>query len=165
MRDLCCHIGRETLPGRVTRVASADPQDVARLYRPLGALMACAASAASARISAADLVALRSHNRALSAALAHADAVAARNADRDFHEAILGVADNPYIATAIEPLVAPRRGERDVVLQPSPSGLNSVRDHEEIIDALAEHDAACASGLMQKNFGRYWTPADSARLE
>ncbi len=148
----------EMLPGRLTRVTNVAPENVAQLYAPLGALMATAVEIATPRASAGDLAAMREYNARLVAALEANDPVSAREADRGFHGVFLVLADNPYLATAIEPLLVHARRLETLYFRDAKPGRASYEEHNEIIAAVEAREARRAADVTRHNFTRFWTP-------
>ena len=150
----------EMLPGRMTRVTPLAPEDVALLYAPLGALHATAAELGTPRATPGDVAEMRRHNEALLAGLDAEDHVAASDADSRFHHVLLRVADNPYLITAIEPLLIHARRLEALYFREVGPGRASHDEHEEIVRAVGAGDAARAAALTRTNFTRFWMPPD-----
>jgi DNA-binding GntR family transcriptional regulator len=148
----------EMLPGRMTRVIEVTPQDIALLYGPLSALQAFAAEMGTTRAGPADVEVMTEHNERLAAAVDTHDAVAARDADRDFHDVLVRLAANPYLSAAMEPLQFHARRLETLYFRDTKPGRQSYEEHRQIIDAVASGDAHAASQLTRRNFTRYWTP-------
>jgi len=148
----------EMRPGRLTRVTPIGPQDVARLYAPLGALMAVAAETATPRASQTDVIRMTRHNESLLEALESNDPIAARAADREFHAVLLSLAANPYLETAIEPLLLHARRLETLYFRDTKPGRESYEEHGQIVLAVSKGDAAGAAELSRHNFTRFWTP-------
>lgn len=148
----------EMLPGRVTRVTEVSCEDVARLYAPLAALQALAAELATERATERDVDVMALHNERLLAAIEAHDPVSARDADSNFHSVLLQRADNPYLSTAIEPLLIHDRRLETLYFRDEGPGKQSYNDHRQIIKAVAAHDAIGAGELTRKNFTRFWIP-------
>jgi DNA-binding GntR family transcriptional regulator len=149
----------EMLAGRLTRVTPITQDDVALLYAPLGALHATAVELATPRATANDIAEMRRHNEALLAALETHEQAAARDADRDFHGVLLRLADNPYLITAIEPLLIHARRLEALYFREAGPGRASHDEHDKIIDAVEAGEAARAAELTKRNFTRYWKPS------
>ncbi len=148
----------EMQPGRLTRVSEAPFADVERVYAPLSALQALAAELGTPHAGAADIDEMRSCNDRLLAALESDDALAAREADRDFHGVLVRLADNPYLAAAIDPMLAHIRRLEALYFHDLKRGSESRRDHEAIIAAVETGDSATAREATRRNFHRHWTP-------
>jgi DNA-binding GntR family transcriptional regulator len=145
----------EMLPGRLTRVTDTTPSDIALVYATLGALNALAAESATAAATKDDIAAMRARNDELLAAVKAKDAIAAREADRAFHRVILGVAQNPYLANAIDPLLIHIRRLEALFFRNDKPGRGSHEEHKRIIAAIAAGDAALAGEVTRANFTRY----------
>ena len=152
------HGAVEMLPGRMTRVTTVGPDDVIKLYTPLGALMGVAAEMATPLVQPADIDTMKDYNERLLQALRDNDPVAARDADRAFHGILLARSDNAYLATAIEPLLIHARRLETLYFRHAKPGHASYQDHIEIIDAVTKRDVASAAALTRHNFTRFWTP-------
>ncbi len=153
----------EMRPGRETRVAPIDPTTIDRLYPPLAALDAVAAETAAKSINAASVDQLRALNQQLADSIAKRDTFAALEADEQFHNVIVDLADNPYLT----PLVATlhrhvRRLRYTFFRDVSASAFAdaSVSEHAAIIKALEAGDAGEAGRLMRQNWLR---PMDEMR--
>jgi DNA-binding GntR family transcriptional regulator len=148
----------EMLPGRLTRVTPIKQDDVALLYAPLGALHATAAELGAPRATAEDIAQMHRHNDALLEAIESGDQALARDADHDFHYVLLRLADNPYLMTAIEPLLVHARRLEALYFRQAGPGRSSHEDHAAIVDAVEAGDVARAADLTRSNFTRYWEP-------
>jgi DNA-binding GntR family transcriptional regulator len=148
----------EMQPGKLTRVTPIALDDVTQLYMPLGALHAVAAQLGTPRATERDLDSMRRHNAALLAAVDAADPAAARDADRDFHAVLLRLADNPYLNTAIEPLLIHARRLEALYFREVAPAHASHAEHERIIAAVAAGDVDAAQRLVRANLARYYTP-------
>jgi DNA-binding GntR family transcriptional regulator len=148
----------EMLPGRMTRVTEVTPQDIALLYGPLSALQAFAAEMGTSRAQPEDAALMDEHNERLAAAVDAHDAVAARDADREFHGVLVRLAENPYLSAALEPLQFHARRLEALYFRDTKPGKRSYEEHRKIIDAVAAGDAQAASRLTRQNFTRFWTP-------
>jgi DNA-binding GntR family transcriptional regulator len=145
----------ETRPGKSTRVAEALPGDVLDVYRPLGVLHALAAELATPNIRTEDLGRMETANESLREAIENEDPLGARQADEEFHEGIVAAAQNRFLSEVINWLTTHgRRLEALYFSQQSPAHA-SHEEHQEIIDALREHDAKRAAELT----GHQWRRA------
>jgi DNA-binding GntR family transcriptional regulator len=145
----------EMLPGRQTRVVEISPEDVARLYAPLGALMAAAAEIAATRATKADIAEMTAHNERLLAAL-DSDPLLAGEADRALHTVPVRVADNEYLTTALGPLMTHLRRLEALYFKSVAVGRASYDEHADIIAAIAAGDSTAAGDLTRHNYKRYW---------
>jgi DNA-binding GntR family transcriptional regulator len=149
----------EMLPGKVTRVTPLTSDDIAKLYAPLGALHATAAELGTPRATPQDIAEMQRHNATLLDALHAGDQVAARDADRDFHHVLIRLADNPYLVTAIAPLLIQARRLEALYFREVGPALASHEEHKRIIAAVEAGDAIEAARLTRRNLDRFWRPA------
>jgi DNA-binding GntR family transcriptional regulator len=145
----------EMQPGRLTRVTGTTPEDIALVYAPLSALQALAAETATPKATAAQIAEMREHNARLLTAVEANDAVAAREADRAFHGVLVHGAGNPYLSSAIEPMLAHIRRLEALYFTEIGLGHRSHDEHERIIEAVAAGDAPAAAEQTRVNFTRY----------
>jgi DNA-binding GntR family transcriptional regulator len=145
----------EMQPGRLTRVTDTAPEDIALVYAPLSALQALAAELATPQTNPADLDEMRAHNARLLAAVEANDAVAAREADRAFHDVLLRRVGNPYLSSAIEPMLTHIRRLEALYFTELEPGHRSYEEHQRIIDAVAAGDAEAARETTRANFHRF----------
>ena len=154
------HGAVEMRPGQVTRVADANPEDIALVYPVLAALQALAAELGTSRATQADVEEMNTDNHRLLEAIDAKDPPTARDADRAFHGVLVRLADNPYLVTAIEPLLLHiRRLEARFFADEKP-GHESHRQHKNIIAAVSSGQATRARELTHQNFLRYWGRPD-----
>jgi DNA-binding GntR family transcriptional regulator len=147
----------EMLPGRLTRVTDTTPDDIGLAYATLAALNALAAEMGTPRATDADVDKMRAENERLARAIGAKDPVEAREADRAFHGILLRLAQNPYLESAIEPLLSHIRRLEALYFRDEEPGLESVEEHGRIIEAVAAGDVAAASAATRSNFQRYAT--------
>ena len=98
-----------------------------------------------------DIAAMRAANKAFKKALDTNDAVAALAADDEFHAVAVRCCDNFAITATIDrytPLI--RRAEHSRFS--SPGARHSVTQHQQIIEACEQGDAALASTLVDENW-------------
>jgi DNA-binding GntR family transcriptional regulator len=145
----------EMQPGRLTRVTETTIEDVAKVYAPLSALEALAAELGTPHATAVDIEEMETHNARLLAAIDGKAPTEARDADRAFHLVLVRLADNPYLATAIEPMLTHIRRLEARYFQDEKPGQQSHREHERIIAAVRAGDAEAARDLTRTNFQRY----------
>jgi DNA-binding GntR family transcriptional regulator len=159
------HGAVEMLPGRLTRVTALTPEDVALLYAPLGALQGLAAEAGAARAASGDIEAMTAANERVLAAIERTDGAAAGVADREFHGVLLRLAANPYLDTAIEPLLIHARRLEVLYFRGGRPTMRSYEEHRSIIAAVAAGDASAARRLTEQNFTHFWTPPSAGLVD
>jgi DNA-binding GntR family transcriptional regulator len=145
----------EMRPGRLTRITDVRAEDVAHVFAILSTLQGLATELGTPNATADDIAELRDHNSRLLAAADAADPDAARDADRAFHGVLVRLACNPYLTSALEPLLSHTRRIESLYFQKQQPGHDSHREHEEIIAAIADHDPARAGAKTRANFQRY----------
>jgi DNA-binding GntR family transcriptional regulator len=155
------HGAVEMIPGRLTRVTAVTPQDVALLYAPLRVLQGLAAEMGTGQVTGEDITAMTAANERLLAAIEANDGVAASDADRSFHEVLLQCAANPYLKTAIEPLLFHARRLEALYFRDERPSMQSYDEHKRIIDAAASGDGTAAREVTLQNFTHFWTPPAS----
>lgn len=70
-----------------------------------------------------------------------------------FHDAILAIAGNPFLAGSLRPLKAlMRRYERYYFALGTRISAESIREHEDILDAIRHGDAEAAAAAAERNF-------------
>jgi DNA-binding GntR family transcriptional regulator len=147
----------EMLPGRLTRVTDTTPDDIGLAYATLAALNALAAEMATPRASSADITEMRKANNRLLSAVKAKEPLAAREADRAFHSVLVRLAANPYLESAIEPLLTHIRRLEALYFRDDKPGEKSHKEHEQIIAAVANGDVEKAREATRANFQRYKT--------
>jgi DNA-binding GntR family transcriptional regulator len=88
----------EMYPGRETRVTTISKEDVTHIYPTLAALHALAAEEAAKAVTADDLDRLRAINTQYRSAIEDGQLFRAMEIDEEFHDVIIELADNPYVA-------------------------------------------------------------------
>lgn len=149
----------ESVPGRWTRVAPIDLSHAERLYPVLATLESLSARLAAGN-SQAGITRIEAAQREFRVAVAEyaasgdpADVQAIRQADDQFHGAILEAADNPYLSDALTPLkVLTRRFENRFFGSAPVFGESLVAEHEELIAALRAGDGDAAARIAQHNW-------------
>ncbi|HET6549234.1 MAG TPA: GntR family transcriptional regulator [Solirubrobacter sp.] len=138
----------ETAPQRFTRVAPIERRAAADAFPIVAAVHALAAELAVPRVA---LDPLQAANQRFAAALERSDVDAALAADDDFHGVFVtasGNAELPRVLARLMPGV--RRLER--LRFGSLAGRDSVRQHEEIIEAARGRDAAATAARVRENW-------------
>ena len=131
----------EVLPSKCTRVA------------PLYANLQCIAlKFAFPKVNQEFVVKLKELNDKLMCAFSTQSSQAIQSADRDFHWAIINLADNKYLSDMIEELEIHIYRAENYFFAYKERSLQSVSDHKKIIQALAENDLESAVELMYQNW-------------
>jgi DNA-binding GntR family transcriptional regulator len=143
-----------TTPGRYTRVRSASPRDARLVYPPLSALQALAAELGTAKATPEDIVRMIEANERLLAAVQAARPVEAQAADDAFHDVLLLRAENPFLRGAIASLRFHTRRLETLYFQKLGPAHESYLEHQQIIAAARNGDAALAREITRQNFLR-----------
>jgi DNA-binding GntR family transcriptional regulator len=137
-----------------TEVAPARPQDAELLYVPLSVLHELAVQLAIPNLTSADLDAMTETNERLLAAARRGDAVAARQADEEFHSVLFERANNPFLQQVTEWLGVHSRRLNTLYFTQNVPTSNSYHEHLDLISALRSGDTERASTLARQNILR-----------
>lgn len=142
-------------PGKETRVTSIEKEDILKMYPTLAALYSLAAEYAAKLISLEQIEALKEINKQFAQAIQSGQTYQAMELDEQFHNLIVDVSDNAYIASFSTSLqIHIRRFKYVFLKQPVAGTLTSVEDHLAIILALEQKDSEQASAHMKENLIR-----------
>ncbi len=134
----------EVVPNRGVVVRQVSVKDALDLYDLRAALFRMAARLAARRATRAALAALREMNQRMRLAAAEQRFIDYYTLNLDFHAALMRTAGNPpaqqAYANAVKSLHLFRRR---ALIQPAQLDL-SLREHDQILDAIAAHDAVAA---------------------
>jgi DNA-binding GntR family transcriptional regulator len=137
-----------------TEVAPARPQDAELLYLPLSVLHELAVQFAAGNLVPGDFESMTEANERLREAAERGDAVAARQADEEFHAVLLNRTGNPFLLQAIDWLSVHSRRLNTLYFTQDLPTTNSYHDHLEIIAALRDGDVSRARELARGNILR-----------
>lgn len=138
---------------RRTFVSPVTLNQAREVFPIVTALEALAVELAAPRMAEDALAAMRSANARLAAALAEGDAGSALEADTALHAVFIERAGNAELAAVLTDLKSKvRRIERTFWGGADRSA--SVRDHDELIAALAAGDVATARSTLRRNWER-----------
>ena len=141
----------ESSPGSLTRVTPLDQQSVRQAFPVVASLHSLATRLGSGRLKSTDIAELESANRLLAKAMTSNDAVRAIRADDAFHGVFLIAAVNQELVTALNRLM-PKVRRLEYMQFGSLAGRRSVSQHDEIIQACRDGDAARAAALAETNW-------------
>ncbi|WP_312876358.1 GntR family transcriptional regulator [Paenibacillus agri] len=145
----------QMFPGKDTRVTTIDKDHISKLYAPLGVLHALAVETAAQRIEPEQIQQLRELNRLFTQSIKDKDLYQALEYDEEFHNLIMEIGDNPYIVSFCSSLqIHIRRFKYFFLKQPLGQTLAAAEEHEQIIQALEEHDSDTASRIVKQNLLR-----------
>lgn len=137
-----------------TEVAPARPQDAGLLYVPLSVLNELAVQLAMPNLTDADLDLMTEINDRLLAAARRGDAVAARQADEDFHSVLFERANNPFLQQVTDWLGVHSRRLNTLYFKQDVPTTASYNEHLDLISALRSGNEQQASMLAKQNILR-----------
>ncbi|MFS0728303.1 GntR family transcriptional regulator [Paenibacillus sp. 1P07SE] len=144
-----------THPGKETKVKEIEKGDIFKMYSTMAALQALAAETTAKVIIPEQIEQLRALNLEFASAINSGQAYQAMEADEQFHNLIVELSDNPYVASFSASLQIHIRRFKYVFLeQPTTETQASVREHDLIIAALGKNDPDNAQAMMKQNFIR-----------
>ncbi len=144
-----------THPGKETKVKEIEKDDIFKMYSTMAALQALAAEVTAKVIVPEQIEQLRAINLEFASAINSGQAYQAMEADEQFHNLIVELADNPYVASFSASLqIHIRRFKYVFLKQPITATQASVDEHDLIIAALEKNDSDSAQAMMKQNFIR-----------
>lgn len=144
-----------THPGKETKVTAIEKGDIFKMYSTMAALQGLAAEATAEAIVPDQIEQLRAINLEFANAIKTGQAYQAMEADEQFHNLIVELSDNPYVAAFSTSLqIHIRRFKYVFLKQPMTATQVSVEEHASIIAALEQKDGRRAKAMMEQNFIR-----------
>ncbi|MEK4852027.1 GntR family transcriptional regulator [Paenibacillus sp. FSL H7-0756] len=144
-----------THPGKETRVQEIEKDDIFKMYSTMAALQALAAETTAKIIIPEQIEQLRALNLEFASAINSGQPYQAMEADEQFHNLIVELSDNPYIASFSASLQIHIRRFKYVFLErPITETQASVDEHGLIIAAFEKNDSDRAQAMMRQNFIR-----------
>lgn len=157
LREAIRHLASERLltlvPNRGAFVPDADADDVRALFELRSALECAAAELAASRRTDADLVRLR-EVCAESRCNYKAGQPFPYRLDLAFHQALLDAARSPHIAEQVRLVQQRVVLLRSVLEDDPPHQQASMDDHDELVKAVEDGDAAGAAAVMRRHLSR-----------
>lgn len=144
-----------THPGKETKVTAIEKEDIFKMYSTMAALQALAAEMTATSIVPEQIEQLRAINLDFANAIKSGQAYQAMEADEQFHNLIVELADNPYVASFSASLqIHIRRFKYVFLKQPVAATQASVEEHAAIVAAFEKRDKERAQAMMKQNFIR-----------
>ncbi|GAA4850759.1 GntR family transcriptional regulator [Paenibacillus vulneris] len=144
-----------THPGKETKVTEIEKDDIFKMYSTMAVLQALAAEITAKIIAPEQTEQLRSINHDFASAINSGQAYQAMETDEQFHNLIVELSDNPYIASFSASLqIHIRRFKYVFLKQPVTATQASVDEHASIISAFEQKDSDRAQAMMKQNFIR-----------
>jgi len=141
----------ELFPGSMTRVADFDEESARHAFTVVAALHALAARLAVPVLKKESFMRMKKANEQLEKALERKDDVQAIGADTEFHQVMLEAAANPEISIALERMT-PKIYRLERARFISSGGFDSIRQHEDIIQAAQKKKSGKTASLVEKNW-------------
>jgi DNA-binding GntR family transcriptional regulator len=141
----------ESIPGSITRVASLNLAEAKHAFTVVAVLHALATRLAVPLLTKSDIGKLEEYNKALLLSIEQKDIQKAVEADELFHRVFLDVAANPEILLALERSI-PKIQRLENSQFASINGFNSVKQHEQIIEACKKRDIETTVHLIEQNW-------------
>lgn len=144
----------DSYPRVGTVVSTIKKEDVFMLYRPLAAIQALAVEVAIEKITSEQIASLSLLNQEFHDAVSQHNMQAAMEADKDFHDAIVTIADNPYITdTSVNLQMHVQRLEY-IFFKRVPIFTESLLEHDLIIHAFRLKNPVIGREAMSRNWHR-----------
>ncbi|QED49551.1 GntR family transcriptional regulator [Cytobacillus dafuensis] len=139
----------EMYPGVGTQVTEVNKEDISKILPPLGVLQALATELAAPIISQETIRKLREINTMFARAVETGDSYTALKLDEEFHQNIVNVTENSYIASTVSTLQSHVRRlyfHNSIFLTP-----HSIDEHEAILRAFEENNKEEAARIAKSN--------------
>lgn len=144
-----------THPGKETKVTNIEKDDIFKMYSTMAVLQALAAEVTAKVIVPEEIEQLRAINLEFASAINSGQAYQAMEADEQFHNLIVELSDNLYVASFSASLqIHIRRFKYVFLKQPITATQASVDEHDSIIAAFEKKDSDRAQAMMRQNFIR-----------
>ncbi|MBI4081718.1 MAG: GntR family transcriptional regulator [Candidatus Lambdaproteobacteria bacterium] len=144
----------QRVPGRGTIVAEISSQDVEEIYAVKSALESAAVRSACARISGAELAELERLLQRMKALAEAGDLLPYSRISREFHELLIRSSGNRWLEETYRTLDVRIQQLRIYALATPSRPRVSVAEHEAILAAVRQRDAAAAEGLIRDHVER-----------
>ncbi|MFD1887852.1 GntR family transcriptional regulator [Paenibacillus wenxiniae] len=142
-------------PGKETKVTNIEKNDIFKMYSTMAALQALAAETTAQIIIPEQIEKLKSINQEFASSIKNGEVYQAMEVDELFHNYIVDLSDNSYVATFNASLqIHIRRFKYVFLKQPMTATLASVEEHESIIKAFERNHSDEAHKLMKQNIIR-----------
>ncbi|MGF9916745.1 GntR family transcriptional regulator [Paenibacillus ehimensis] len=142
-------------PGKETRVTLIEKEDILKMYPTLAALHGLAAEEAVKWMNSEQVETLKQLNSDFRNAIETGQPYKAMELDEQFHNLIVEMSENPYIASFGASLqIHIRRFKYVFLKQAITTTLASADEHDLIIKALMEGNADLALKMMKQNIIR-----------
>lgn len=141
-----------TVPSNGTFVAPIDQNDLVYVYELLAELQGFAIELSLDRISVEDLEQMRRINQTFYHYKDSAETEKIIHEDWEFHDYIAKMSKNPYVITYTEQLMMQAHRNEIHFFKTNTYTQQSYDTHEQIVQALQNHDLESAKMLMRNNW-------------
>lgn len=141
-------------PNRGVAVRDFTPEEIEEVYSVRLVLEKMAAPFVIERVTKEDLRTLRQLNRAFEMACKRADRPAMVLTNRAFHEQLVRVGGNRFLCQLLNTAFLHTHQARHLAWADEQSGRQSVREHTDILSAVAEKDVASYVAVIEKHLAR-----------
>lgn len=139
------------LPNRGAQVVALSPQDVRHAFEVMAALEGLSGELAAARVTDADVAALRALQAEMEAAHARHDLPAYYRVNRTIHERVNAIAGNPILTQTFKTLNTRLHALRFRSNLVRAKWDQAVAEHREMIEALAARDGAGLRDILVRH--------------
>jgi len=136
------------LPNRGARVTRLTRRDIEDMFQVMGSLEALSGELACARIDDAAVAEIRALHYEMLAHYARRELHEYFRLNEQIHRAILAAADNPVLTAMYNSLAGRIRRARFMANMSPERWDEAVREHEQILDALAKREAGRLASLL-----------------
>jgi DNA-binding GntR family transcriptional regulator len=141
-------------PNRGVAVRDFTPDEIEDVYSVRLVLEKMAAPLIIQKVTTDDLRTLRKLNRAFEAAFGRADMPAMVLANRDFHGQLARLSENRFLCQLLNTAFLHTHQARYLAWADKQSGQQSIREHCEILSAVAQKDLARYVRVTEKHLAR-----------
>lgn len=138
----------ELVPNRGAIAVALDEEDVRHTFEVMAGLEAMSGELAAQRITDAEIAEIRALHFEMLAAYTRRDLSAYYRLNAQIHAAINAAAKNPVLSTTYDRMNARLQALRFRSNQHGEKWANAMKEHEQMVDALARRDAAALRAVL-----------------
>lgn len=139
-------------PGKESRVSETDVIDIPQTYKMLAEIHSTAVEFAFDKMDSDVISALREANGRFMKAYEKRDLKGCRACDKEFHDIIVGLAGNDFLASFCETLSGHAARIENIYFSKVAGMDELIHEHNEIISAIEKRDLARAQKFMKDNW-------------
>jgi DNA-binding GntR family transcriptional regulator len=144
----------KSFPGKATIVTEVETKNIEQWYHPLMALQKLAAELATEKSTSEHIKTLKDINSNFLQAVESKDIYQISYGDKEFHDYIMEITENSYILDFCDILMNHIQRLEFIFFKENTNIIESVTEHEKIINAMERKDAFNASLLIQQHWNR-----------